>query len=84
MFVTVLPMSGVDNSSLIIFVVRYTQRYHPLTIFLADPNYVCAPKLNHTITFLELMSRFQLIIIATVRISCFIKDLALCYLSDYV
>merc|ERR1719381_261915 len=24
---------------------------------MSDPNYVCAPKLNHTITFLELMSR---------------------------
>ena len=30
-----------------------------IIISLSDPNYECAPKLNHTITFLELMSRFH-------------------------
>lgn len=29
---------------------------------MSDPNYVCAPKLNHTITFLELMSRVVTIV----------------------
>jgi len=29
---------------------------------MSDPNYACAPKLNHTITFLELMSRVVTIV----------------------
>lgn len=41
--------------------------YRGLTMFvtvlpMSDPNYKCAPKLNHTITFLELMSRVATII----------------------
>merc|ERR1719295_1666242 len=41
--------------------------YRGVTMFvtvlpMSDPNYVCAPKLNHTITFLELMSRVVTII----------------------
>jgi len=41
--------------------------YRGVTMFvtvlpMSDPNYVCAPKLNHTITFLELMSRVVTIV----------------------